>query len=76
MHLALGEHLVGSPVGRGAAARRVVLVELAVTQSHGSMGVGVAVDVVDQHVALVAAVVACGLEKKQKGRIKKRNSGG
>ena len=42
-----------------------MLVELAVAQSHGRMGVGVAVDVVDQHVALVAAVVACGLEKNK-----------
>ena len=75
MHLALGEHLVGSPVGRGAAAGRVVLVQLAVAQRHGSMGVGVAVDVVDQHVALVAAVVACGLETNEV-RMKKGSSNG
>lgn len=41
-----------------AAAGRVVLVEQAVADSHGGMGIGVAVDVEDEDVAGFAAVVA------------------
>lgn len=59
VHLALGEHLVGAPVGGSTTARRVVLVQLAATQSHGCVCVGISIDVVDQYVALFATVVAC-----------------
>jgi hypothetical protein len=63
LRLALGEHLVGAPVGGVAAAGGVVLVQLAVADGHGSVRVGVAVDVEDQDVAGLTAVVACAEEK-------------
>jgi hypothetical protein len=63
LRLALGKHLVGAPVGGVAAAGGVVLVQLAVADGHGGVRVGVAVDVEDQDVAGLAAVVAC-VQKK------------
>ena len=56
--LALGEHLVGSPVRGVTAACRVVLVQLAVADRHRSMRIWVAVDVEDENITRLATVVA------------------
>lgn len=56
--LPFGEHLVGSPVGSGVAAGRVMLVQQAAPDGHSGVRVGIPVDVIDQHVALLPTVVA------------------
>lgn len=56
--LALGQDLVGAPVGGVAAAGRVVLVQQAVTDGHSGMSIRIAVDVEDEDVSSLTTVEA------------------
>ncbi len=56
--LALGKNLVGAPVGVSAAAGGVILVQLAAADGHSRMGIGIAIDIEDEDVTRLAAVVS------------------
>ena len=53
----LGQPDIWSPIGGGAAAGGVVLVQVAVADGQGGVRIRIPVDVIDKHLAALAAVV-------------------